>query len=175
MPEGVDFLLGNDIACLTDNVQAPLMQSVITRPQAIAAQPPIVDIHAGSINTPAEVVDSDVIGLHDESEHLLQAGRYVKNLDCEAVQDREHLIKLQQQDANLIHVFEQVIDVDFPIGKAYFYVTVGLLMHHDIVRKTRQEADQIVIPRSLRTKILKMAHDIPAAGHLGIHKTKARL
>jgi hypothetical protein len=121
LPEGIDFLLGNDIACLTDNVQAPVMQSVITRAQAIAAQPPIVDIHAGSINTPAVVVDSDVIGLHDESEHLLQAGRYVKNLDCEAVQDREHLIKLQQQDAYVIHVFEQFeqVDVDFPVGQAY--------------------------------------------------------
>ena len=42
-------------------------------------------------------------------------------------------------------------------------------MHHDIVRKTRQEADQLVIPRPLHIKILEMAHDIPASGNLGIH------
>jgi hypothetical protein len=66
LPEGVDFLLGNDTACLTDHAQAAVMQSFITRDQAKAAQPPIVDIHAGSINTPAVVVDSAVI--HDESE-----------------------------------------------------------------------------------------------------------
>ena len=47
-------------------------------------------------------------------------------------------------------------------------------MHHE-VSKTHQEANKIVVPRQLRAKLLKLAHDIPALGHLGIAKTKARL
>jgi len=34
---------------------------------------------------------------------------------------------------------------------------------------------QIVVPKPLRAKILKLAHDIPAAAHLGMIKTKKRL
>ena len=34
---------------------------------------------------------------------------------------------------------------------------------------------QIVVPKPLRAKILKLAHDIPAAAHLGMSKTKKRL
>ena len=170
LPEGVDFLLGNDIACLTDTV--PGTQSVVTRTQAAAALQS-AEIHAGSINTPDEAVNSDSV--RDESENLLHASRYIETLDCEAAHDREQLIVLQQQDANLAHAFEQVVEVDCPVGKPYYFLKGGVLMHHDIVRKTRQEADQIVIPRPLRAKILEMAHDIPAAGHLGMHKTRSRL
>ena len=34
---------------------------------------------------------------------------------------------------------------------------------------------QILAPTQLRAKLLRIAHDIPAAGHLVIAKTKARL
>jgi len=51
LPEGVDFLLGNDIACITDKVELPLAQSVATRAQAATAQQQAaVAQHAGSIN-----------------------------------------------------------------------------------------------------------------------------
>jgi len=34
---------------------------------------------------------------------------------------------------------------------------------------------QIVVPVSLRPKLLQIAHEIPAAGHLGVAKTLSRL
>ena len=34
---------------------------------------------------------------------------------------------------------------------------------------------QIVVPASLRPKLLQIAHEIPAAGHLGVAKTQSRL
>jgi len=37
------------------------------------------------------------------------------------------------------------------------------------------ELSQIVVLKLLRTKMLKLAHDIPAAVHLGMIKTKKRL
>jgi len=37
------------------------------------------------------------------------------------------------------------------------------------------EFSQIVVPKPLRAKILKMAHDIPTAAHLVMIKTKKRL
>ena len=40
-----------------------------------------------------------------------------------------------------------------------------------LLPKMVSEVDQVVIPHPLRNKILEVAHDIPASGHLGIHKT----
>jgi len=37
------------------------------------------------------------------------------------------------------------------------------------------EFSQIVVPKPLRAKILKLVHDIPAAAHFGMIKTKKRL
>jgi len=34
---------------------------------------------------------------------------------------------------------------------------------------------QVIVPTTLRPKLLQIAHDIPAAGHLGIAKTRSRL
>jgi len=48
-------------------------------------------------------------------------------------------------------------------------------MHHTVNRKRNWSADQIVVPAQLRAKVLQLAHDIPAAGHLGIRKTQDRL
>lgn len=170
LPEGVDFLLGNDIPSLSEQVgqqvslpigglpALPLTQTVITRAQAAAVQQ-----HTAAQPT-TQVIDRA---------HVNRS--IVESIDLNAVQDREELINLQQQDDNLTALFEMVIERDFPVGKPYYFMQNSVLMHRDIVRKTRQEVEQVVIPRCLRAKILEMAHDIPASGHLGIHKTKARL
>ena len=50
-----------------------------------------------------------------------------------------------------------------------------MLMHHTSDDKTNYSADRIVVPSTLRSQVLQFAHDIPAAGHLGIRKTHARL
>jgi hypothetical protein len=64
----------------------------------------------------------------------------IENIELNAIQDRVELINLQQQDENLVALFDQVIERDFPVGKPYYYIQDGVLMHHDILRKTRQEA-----------------------------------
>jgi len=74
----------------------------------------------------------------------------IGNIDLDAVHDRAKLITVQQQDENLIALFDQVVERDFPIGKPYYYLKDGVLTHHDIVRQY------------LRNKILEMAHNFPA-------------
>ena len=95
--------------------------------------------------------------------------------DLASIQSRKHLIALQKQGHILALLFKEPLGKDFPNAKPYYYVKDGMLMHHDFHSKTLQEADQIVVPESLRHKILYLGHDIPASGHLGIAKTKARL
>ena len=169
LPEGVEFLLGNEIACLTDKVELSLTQSVITRAQAAVAQrQAAADACASSTNN-ADTTHTAVI------EPVNTSSRILEDIDLDTIQDRTNLINLQKQDENLVPLFDRVVERDFPVGKQYYYTQDGVLMHHDIVRKTRQEVDQVVLPRPLRNEILEVAHDIPASGHSCYHKTKARL
>jgi len=63
----------------------------------------------------------------------------------------------------------------YPAGRSYYFMSEGVLMHHAVDSKQNNETDQLVVPSVLKGKILYLAHDIPAAGHLGIAKTKARI
>jgi len=111
----------------------------------------------------------------DELSELFKRTVRSEDKDLASIQSREHLVALQKQDHSLALLFKEALEKDFPNAKPYYYVKDGMLMHHDFHSKTLQEADQIVVPESLRHKILYLAHDIPASGHLGIAKTKARL
>ena len=55
--------------------------------------------------------------------------------------------------------------------KSKYYVSDGVVM-----RKSSHGAlPQVVVPRELRNRVLEMCHDHPAAGHLGVRRTLARL
>ena len=119
-------------------------------------------------NTDNANSDDDLLG-------FLQRTTRDNDTDLSFVQSREQLIALQKQDRSLTELIKDALEKDFPNAKPYYYIKDGLLMHHDFQSKSLQEADQIVIPQSLRRKILYFAHDIPASGHLGMAKTKDRL
>ena len=172
LPEGVDFLFANDLAYTADpSLNIPLSESVITRAQSAAQhqQNPIVDTDN------SDIPNEDTHDPGDELLDLFKRTTRVDNNDLSSVQSREDLIQLQKQDRGLAHLFKEALERDFPNAQPYYYVKDGMLMHHDLNFKTLQEAEQIVVPDCLRSKILHLAHDIPASGHLGITKTKARL
>ena len=53
-----------------------------------------------------------------------------------------------------------------------------LLDDHKVLwRKSGEEGEKrlLVVPRELRQEVLRLCHDVPAAGHQGIDRTKARL
>lgn len=86
--------------------------------------------------------------------------------------DRAELIRLQQSDPELSQFFESVGK-----GDDRYVILSGVL-----IRNWRNKLDppessihQIVVPSSLRVKLLQIAHDIPASGHLGVSKTQNRL
>jgi len=86
--------------------------------------------------------------------------------------DRAELIRLQQLDPDLTSLFDLVDKPDHP-----YTLRSGVLVRAWRDQLSPQEATfhQIVVPSALRAKLLHIAHDIPAAGHLGVAKTKDRL
>jgi len=155
LPDGIDFLIGNDI-CLKSH---PLPDDVIE--QAILTRSAAKQITLPTDEIPISKEDT-----------LLQSDT---EIDLSTITDRETLIDLQKCDKTLLVLISQAAVQPLLIGKSYYFIQDDLLMHHTVNRKRNWSADQIVVPAQLRAKVLQLAHDIPAAGHLGIRKTQDRL
>jgi len=86
--------------------------------------------------------------------------------------DRAELIRLQQADPDISSLYHLV---DKP--EQSYLLRAGVLVREWQDKLSPQEASfhQVVVPTQLRAKLLSVAHDIPAASHLGIAQTKERL
>lgn len=88
------------------------------------------------------------------------------------------LKELQRQDESLKELFGKATVIEgVSTGQAkallgeFLFVQQGLLYH----QPEGSSNEQLVIPCSLRPKILSLGHDIPWAGHLGSVKTLQRI
>jgi len=86
--------------------------------------------------------------------------------------DRSELIRLQQSDLGLLSLFELADK-----GDDHYFLKSGVLLRswRDKMAPPESSFHQIVVPASLRPKLLQIAHEIPGACHLGVAKTQSRL
>lgn len=65
------------------------------------------------------------------------------------------------------------------IERVYFYRREGLVYHHWHPKRKEEDdvraTEQLVLPTQCRPLVLRLAHDVPMAGHLGVTKTKDRI
>lgn len=167
LPVGVDLLIGND---LCPNVP-PVDVGVVTRSQTAALRQQASPDAAQATHS----VSDDSTGTDNSSDmglaSLFEQSEIPAPIPFELV-DRAELIRLQQSDPELSQFFESVGK-----GDDRYVILSGVL-----IRNWRNKLDppessihQIVVPSSLRVKLLQIAHDIPASGHLGVSKTQNRL
>jgi len=94
------------------------------------------------------------------------------------VVNREQLIDLQDNDDDLTTIREQVTSESEasqePVG---YYHKTGVLMRRwrPLDAQEWRVVNQVVVPKQLRGEILRLAHEGPLAGHLGINKTQQRI
>lgn len=94
---------------------------------------------------------------------------------------RQQLIADQKADESLAHLFEGAVTGDVIEAMSTGYVVKdGLLMRKWTPLNVSPVEEwsvvtQIVVPMPYRVEILKLAHDNPLAGHLGIKKTYNRI
>lgn len=123
--------------------------------------------------TCSNTVDGLDIAIKKRDEHSMELDKLSLS--------REQLIVEQRKDEKMSSLFEAVVPVEQLecVSQGYF-VEDGVLM-----RKWRpsnaaaadewQIVKQVVVPSSFRPKILRLAHDGPFAGHLGVNKTYDRV
>ena len=87
----------------------------------------------------------------------------------------EVLSKMQVDDDNLeaIRTKANAIEAD-DIENGFFWDNDILKRKWTSVKK-RKSGTQVVLPSKLRQTVIKLAHDRPLAGHLGLEKTKERI
>ena len=86
------------------------------------------------------------------------------------------LVELQTEDRTLDILFSRVTNESDSDNNEHVYVNDnGLLMRQWRNGTDYDVIDQIVLSYCLRSEVLKIAHDVPAAGHLGMTKTKNRI
>ena len=87
----------------------------------------------------------------------------------------------QQEDPSLGKAREAAWDSQ-PEGassRVYFFYRDGLLHRHWQPEGSQpgdvRSVEQLVLPRPCRGVVLRLGHDVPMAGHLGIRKTRSRI
>ena len=89
---------------------------------------------------------------------------------------REELSRQQEQDETLAAVRERSQQQSKP-GEQGFFRREGIIYRRWIPPQKEKEmgVDQIVLPKICRRSILRIAHTLPTAGHLGQKKTAERI
>jgi transposase InsO family protein len=88
--------------------------------------------------------------------------------------DSRQFSAIQRADCTLDKVREKAIK-NTVHAKGGYLMKDNLLYRRIVDDATGRTVDQLIVPQSLREKILDMAHSIPIAGHLGMDKTRQRL
>ena len=89
---------------------------------------------------------------------------------------RQELKELQEGDESLRPAWEQARTVSLGEGNMFF-VREGLLYRRwsPVGAGEDREVEQLVLPQQCRESVLRLAHSIPLAGHVGKRKTADRI
>jgi hypothetical protein len=172
LPSGIHVLIGNDCDPVSPTDEEILPELVVTRSQKTKA------IEELEVETPStepsespteETEDWNLASLFDQDD---------EDIELTTVDIRE-LKRLQKEDEELQKLEQLMVSTNGESRKTSYFTENDILLRRYFAKEVPQEDDlgttQIVVPKKLRMKLLKLAHDIPAAGHLGMSKTKNRL
>lgn len=182
---GVTFVLGNDLAgekvCVT-----PLISKVpVESPETEALQQEFPTVFPTGVVTRSQANNQEVpkeVG-EEPSELGVILGDTFFAQDATGDQkfNREDLIREQRGHPIISDMRSQAGSLEDLSGEA-----VGFYMLHDVLMRKWRDPEcsaaeewrvyhQLVLPPCYRSEILRLAHEIPTSGHLGINKTKARV
>nr|XP_054753966.1 uncharacterized protein LOC129259729 [Lytechinus pictus] len=188
--KGITMLLGNDLAggkvqpstvlsdmpvvdskteALKTAIPGIFPSCAVTRAQAMAGQ------------DEREVENGGDIDLGDTIFRDLSESMNSNTGDDRTVFSQPALIAAQQSAADLKGLYHVALTAEEAekVSQCY-YIKSGVLMRKWCppgrpIDEDWVAVDQIVVPPQYRAEILRLAHDIPLAGHLGVSKTVARI
>lgn len=190
--EGVDFLLGNDLA----GDKVVVSPVVLDRPVEVPETERLEDEFPGIFpdcavtRSQARIAEQEGVDVEESDNQVWLAETFMKDINGdivgsgannEVLYSRSSLVEAQQVDPGLKCLFQKACsEAEAKVVPECYYVKNDILMRK--WRPSQRPADaewcvvhQIVVPPCYRTEILKMAHELPMAGHVGIRKTEDRI
>ncbi|XP_026010619.1 uncharacterized protein LOC113013700 [Astatotilapia calliptera] len=82
------------------------------------------------------------------------------------------IAELQKSDQSLISLFRKAKEKEAGVEQV---LNSEYILQNDILYRQQGSVLQLVVPQKVRNAILTLGHSIPWAGHLGKHKTTARI
>ncbi|KAL2102623.1 hypothetical protein ACEWY4_001791 [Coilia grayii] len=181
--DGVGLLLGNDLAGDLVSV-TPIVSSVpCESPEMVVLEEQCPDVFPACVVTRSQskkgVEDKEV-----EREPVDLSDTFFATLselpDCQQY-TREALIAGQKSDTGLMLIRKTAVS-----SEESQVMAEGFYMRDDVLMRKWRPSDrpatevwsvveQIVLPRSFRSEVLRLAHEAPMAGHLGIRRTQAKI
>lgn len=196
--EGVDLILGNDLAGglvfptpivtrmpntsqnddLADKFPSVFPSCVVTRAQAQKFKE-IVDLSTSFIANDVPKTVECALFIPPDSDVDVPSGREEGEMEPSLKVGRDSLAVAQRADPSLAKCIKAVENSvhDSNSGVVYFWEE-GLLMRRWKPPKEElgwQEVQQIVLPSTYRQQVLKLAHENFLSGHVGITKTYYRI
>ena len=186
--KGVSFVLGNDLAGERVSVPPIILNTPVVEPLTENLEKEHPGIFPACVVTRSQArLDSESLDARDD---VCLADTFFDNLDTPSVGepipqdeiiDRTSLIKCQREDPELLNLRNTAFYMDeAKDSPECYYIKDDILMRK--WRPPQRPADeewsivhQIIVPPSYCPEILRLAHEIPMAGHLGIRKTQARI
>ena len=160
-------------------------ESIVVYKNLAPAQTKPVKIHESDIDISPlfseatelsrDKLDSDVAADVDNTDTGIATDGMIKQRNI-LDRNRTQVIQDQRDDSNL-----RSIKTDFnqaPTDHDGYYRDNGLLMHRkfkNVEYNGVKYFDRIVVPQAYRPEILRIAHTIPIAGHMGQEKTRERI
>jgi len=186
--EGVHLLLGNDLAGNRVSVVPVVVDTPVTECETEALEDEFPGIFPDCVVTRsrAKRAEKDL----KESEAVADTGVFLaetffKDLelksDAGSGLDRLSLVDEQKADPEISQIRQSAMSEgevgDVPVG---FYVQNDVLMRkwrdpRSPASETWSVVRQVVLQPSYRPEVLRLAHEAPMAGHVGIRKTQARI
>ena len=134
-------------------------------------------VEQGAVNIDEPLVDtSDVEDVDNLELHTLFSDEVDDTIEISEFCSRDKLIELQHSDSSLTSLFD-LARCPERTARSFYEVRDGVLVRiwRNVVEPDGFGRTQVIVPISLRVKIIRIAHDVPSSGHLGTQKTLDRV
>ena len=169
-------------------IESPFISGTV---EAVCMDRPLYDLIIGNVPGAQETVQVEPVSVREvrentvevqavvtraqaKKEHKVKSLNVAESIDCGLSTDE--IVELQQKDDTLKHWWleaqqDQVEDREK--SKPRFEVKNGLLWRKK--EEERRQVTQLAVPKPLREKVMKLAHDSIMSGHQGVKKTYDRV
>lgn len=168
-------ILGRDVPVLVDLLQSDKNVAeamVVTRAQANQNEVSKQLLQ----NLPFNVVSKDRKSKRERRHDKVVGTEVVENVQKPNADDLEQIphdiVQLQKQDETLKPLFEKA---NASSTRSALMQKDQLMIKDDILYLVGAEGERLVVPESMRLKVLHLGHSVPWAGHLGQQKTLSRI